>query len=336
MNRKQYLVDLPVQSLFMNRYVVIVALGALSYGMLSSFAKIAYGQGYSAAEVTFVQGFIGSLILWSASFVCKARNRKNKSDMPAIGRWKLLLAGACMGVAIYLYYLSVQYIMASLAIVLLMQMAWMSIFAEWIVLRKRPQLKQLLASSFIIFATFLAGGFTDFTAVDFSLLGITLALSSAVLYSFYILFTSALGKDMHVFEKSALMTTGSTIIIFLINCNTLYGSSHFDGTLFQWGVFLAIFGTVIPPLCFSIGMPKLGPGISAILLTLELPAAVLCAFLVLDEQISLIQLVGIILLFIALVYINLSSGSTHKNRLGSSEKDRIPTVASIPRSKPNM
>ncbi|TDQ76349.1 EamA family transporter [Sphingobacterium yanglingense] len=290
----------------MNKYVLIVALGALSYGMLSSFAKIAYGQGYSAAEVTFIQGFIGALILWSASFVRKARDRKKKSDMPAVGRWKLLLAGACMGVATYLYYLSVQYITASLAIVLLMQMAWMSIFAEWIVLRRRPHLKQLGAAAFILFSTFLAGGFTGVTARDFSLLGIALALSSAVLYSFYILFTSELGKDIHVFEKSALMTTGSTVIIFLINCNSLYHSVHIDSGLLQWGLFLAIFGTVIPPICFSVGMPKLGPGLSAILLTLELPAAVLCAFLVLNEQITMIQLLGIVLLFLALLYINLS------------------------------
>lgn len=296
----------------MNKYVLIVALGALSYGMLSSFAKIAYGQGYSAAEITFVQGLIGALVLWSASLVRQIRVRKQKGNViDGSAWWKLLLAGACMGIATYLYYLSVQYIMASLAIVLLMQMAWMSIFAEWLVLGKRPGIKQFLASSFIIFATFLAGGFSDFTTVDFSLLGIALALSSAVLYSFYILFTSELGKNIHVFEKSALMTTGSTIIIFLINIESLH-NIHVGGGLLQWGLFLAIFGTVIPPLCFSIGMPKLGPGLSAILLTLELPAAVLCAFIVLNEQISFTQLIGIALLFVALIYINMFSKGSKK------------------------
>lgn len=313
----------------MNRYVWIVALGALSYGMLSSFAKVAYGQGYSAAEVTFIQGVVGTIILWIASFVQRLRSGK-KDDLPkAAVRCKLLLAGACMGIATYLYYLSVQYITASLAIVLLMQMAWMSMFAEWMVLGRRPHLKQLGAAAFILFATFLAGGFTGFTTKDFSLLGITLALSSAVLYCFYILFTSELGKGMHFLEKGALMTTGSTLAIFLINCNSLYYSTHIDGGLFRWGLFLAIFGTVIPPICFSIGMPKLGPGLSAILLTLELPAAILCAFFVLNEQISFTQLIGIALLFVALIYINLSSDSTHKNRLDSSGSHRIPSVTSI-------
>lgn len=42
----------------MNRYIVIVALGAISYGTLSSFAKIAYGQGYNAGEITFAQAFL--------------------------------------------------------------------------------------------------------------------------------------------------------------------------------------------------------------------------------------------------------------------------------------
>ncbi|ERJ60857.1 EamA family transporter [Sphingobacterium paucimobilis] len=290
----------------MNRYVWIVGLGALSYGMLSSFAKVAYGQGYSAAEVTFIQGLIGSVVLWSAVLIRGIYRRKKTTVHSASVRFKLLLSGACMGIATYLYYLSVQYITASLAIVLLMQMAWMSVFAEWIVLGIRPPAKKLVACACIIFSTFLAGGFTGLTALDYSLLGIILALTSAVLYTFYILLTSELGKAMHVFEKGALMTTGSTVIIFLINCTSIWNSSHMDSGLFQWGLFLALFGTVIPPLCFSIGMPKLGPGLSSILLTLELPAAVLCAFFVLNEQISFIQLLGIVLLFMAIVYINLS------------------------------
>ncbi|MFD2553526.1 EamA family transporter [Sphingobacterium tabacisoli] len=310
----------------MNKYVLIVALGALSYGMLSSFAKIAYGQGYSAAEVTFIQGFIGAVILWAASFGRWWRDGRKRPAPQQAGRWKLLLAGACMGVATYLYYLSVQYITASLAIVLLMQMAWMSMFAEWLVLGRRPHLKQLGAAAFILFATFLAGGFTGFTTKDFSLLGIALALSSAVLYCFYILFTSELGKGMHFLEKSALMTTGSTLAIFLMNCNSLYHSTHIDGGLFQWGLFLAIFGTVIPPICFSVGMPKLGPGLSAILLTLELPAAILCAFLVLQEQISLLQLLGIILLFAGLIYINLFLKVTEKEDANKSEIEITPLV----------
>lgn len=72
------LILLNVQNIFlelkMNKYIIIVALGALSFGMLSSFAKIAYGQGYSPAEITLTQALMGTLILWTLAFF---RNIKN-------------------------------------------------------------------------------------------------------------------------------------------------------------------------------------------------------------------------------------------------------------------
>lgn len=48
----------------MKKYILLVILGAASYGMLSSFAKLAYKQGYTAAEITFIQATIGAIILW--------------------------------------------------------------------------------------------------------------------------------------------------------------------------------------------------------------------------------------------------------------------------------
>src|SRR6218665_119260 len=117
----------------MNKYIIIVALGALSFGMLSSFAKIAYGEGYSPAEITLTQALVGTLILWSIALFKKFKNG-NKLVLD----WKLLLAGTTMGSSAYTYYLSVAYIPASLAIVLLMQITWLSILVEWIVFKKKP------------------------------------------------------------------------------------------------------------------------------------------------------------------------------------------------------
>ena len=292
----------------MTKYIIVVALGALSYGMLSSFAKIAYGQGYNAGEITFAQATIGALILW---MVVAFRSIKNKS-FNLIGNWKLLLAGTSMGISAYTYYLSVEYISASLAIVLLMQMTWMSILAEWIFFRKKPSKIELTASAFIIIGTVLAGNLINTKDFNFSIIGITLGVSSAFLYTLYVLFTSKLGNDVPMFEKSALMTTGSAIIILLINFKSITTSTHIDLGLLQWGAFLAIFGTVIPPICFTTGMPKIGASLSSILLTLELPTAIFCAHIILNETVSLAQIIGICIMLGAIVYLNLLKAKRKK------------------------
>lgn len=291
----------------MNKYIIIVALGALSFGMLSSFAKIAYGEGYSPAEITLTQALVGTLILWSIALFKKLKNG-NKLVLD----WKLLLAGTTMGSSAYTYYLSVAYIPASLAIVLLMQITWLSILVEWIVFKKKPSTVEIGSSLFIILGTVLAGNLLELNNANISFKGILLSLLSAILYTLYIVFTSKIGKETPMFEKSALMTSGSAMIIFLINCEAITSSTHLDFGLLQWGTFLAVFGTVIPPICFTVGMPKIGAGLSSVLLTLELPAAVFCAHIILGEKVTLLQLLGIAIMLGAIIYLNISKAKKEK------------------------
>ena len=292
----------------MYKHIIIVALGALSYGMLSSFAKIAYSEGYTAGEITFTQAFLGALILWSVVLFRAAKNRSYK----LAGNWKLLLAGTSMGISAYTYYLSVEYIPASLAIVLLMQMTWLSILAEWVFFKKKPSSIELVSAALIIAGTVQAGNLINLQDFDFPLIGVLLGFTSALLYTLYVLFTSKLGNDVPMFEKSALMTTGSAIMILLINLKFITTSTHIDMGLLQWGAFLAIFGTVIPPICFTYGMPKIGPGLSAILLTLELPAAIFCAHLILNEQVTTTQVIGVGIMLAAIIYLNIAKTKREK------------------------
>lgn len=291
----------------MNKYIIIVASGALSFGMLSSFAKIAYGEGYTPAEITLTQALAGTIILWSIVIF-----RKLKNGHKLALNWKLLLAGTTMGSSAYTYYLSVAYIPASLAIVLLMQITWLSILVDWIFFKKKPSTIEVGSALFIILGTVLAGNLLDLSNANISFTGVALSLLSALLYTLYIVFTSKIGKETPMFEKSALMTSGSAMIIFLINCEAITTSTHLDFGLLQWGTFLAIFGTVIPPICFTVGMPKIGAGLSSVLLTLELPAAVFCAHIILGEKVTFLQIIGIAIMLGSIVYLNISKAKKEK------------------------
>jgi len=58
---------------------------------------------------------------------------------------------SAIGLTNYLYYQSVSYISASLAIVILMQFTWFSLFLEWIIFAKKPSRLELLTVFFIPF-----------------------------------------------------------------------------------------------------------------------------------------------------------------------------------------
>ena len=286
----------------MFRYSIIVAVGALSFGMLSSFAKLSYAQGYTAGEITFVQALLGAGILWIIVLCNKLRDTEYRIK----ANWKFLAVGACMGISAYTYYLSLAYIPASLAIVLLMQMTWMSIVAEALFFGKKPDRVAIVTAVLIVLGTIFAANLVNIRDLHFSVIGITLGLVSAILYTLFVMLTSNVDKDIPSFEKGAMMTTGSAFVIGLINFKSLVLSNHIDFGLFKWGSVLALFGTVVPPICFNAGMPKIGPSLSSILLTLELPAAVFCAHIMLKEDISVTQIFGISVILLSIAYLNLN------------------------------
>ena len=79
----------------------------------------------------------------------------------------------------------------------------------------------------------------------------------------------------------------------------------FMNGLYKWGIMLSLLGMVIPPFCFSFGIPRIGISIGAILSAAELPVATLCSALILNEPVDPIRWTGVILILLAIVATNL-------------------------------
>ena len=93
----------------------MVLLGGTMYGTMSSFVKLSYSEGFNAAEIAFWQAFIAAFLL----AVCALFTRKSISGKLTLKEFlPLLLTGCSIGLTNFLYYESVSYIPASLAIVI--------------------------------------------------------------------------------------------------------------------------------------------------------------------------------------------------------------------------
>ena len=91
------------------------------------------------------------------------------------------------------------------------------------------------------------------------------------------------------------MTTASLVFIMLLQYPAILTES-FSAPLIGWGMLLGFLGTAFPFFCFNYGIPKIGSGLAALLGSMELPAAVLAAFVLLDEPLTLEQGAGIALI----------------------------------------
>lgn len=276
------------------RGAVAVFLGAASFGVLSTIVKESYSLGYSLGEVAGVQGLIGAVVLWILVLTLGLCRSKPAGARAKRGEWwKMIVVGTSSGLVSLTYYQCVKLLPASIAIILLMQYLWISVLLEFLIFGKRPNRIQMLSVVFVLTGTLFASGLFSSEVQALNLAGALYGFAAAASYAVFLFINGRIGNDLHPARKSALMITGSCILIFCIFPPAfIFDGSLASGLLFP-GLLLALFGTVIPPLFFAYGMPKVGVTGGAILSSAELPVAVLMSYIALQEYVSALQWLGV-------------------------------------------
>lgn len=288
----------------------MVLLGGALYGTMSSFVKRSYADGFTAAELSFWQAFVAALILGVCTWASTGHGgRLRRGDI-----LPLLLTGSAIGLTNFLYYKSVQFIPASLAIILLMQFTWFSMLIEWLFLRRRPTRTELVAVSVILVGTVMASGIMSHGILSFNPIGVGLALLSSLTYAAYIVANGQCGRSVRWEAKSMAIMLGSSMTILAINGPRIVGGEYLCGEFALWILLLAVAGTTIPTALFAAGIPKIGAPLSSILMTVELPVAVLCAWLILGEQLSAAQITGVVILLGAIAVMNYTKQTSTQSK----------------------
>ncbi|WP_151734222.1 EamA family transporter ['Paenibacillus yunnanensis' Narsing Rao et al. 2020] len=297
------------------KYLISVLVGAMSYGILSTIVVLAYGEGYKLGEVVGTQLLTGCILAWLLALYTKFRASRKQSGrdrnsaaagpLPARLTWKqrllLMLAGAPTVVTGLLYYQSLRYIPASLAIILLFQFTWISVLIQAVSKRQRPDKVTLLTLLLLFGGTLLAAGILNQESAEFNMTGLVLGLLSAVSYSMFIIFSGKAVPSAHPAFRSAWMVTGGLVLLCILFPPYFLFNGLLWGQLLLYGFLLGFFGAFIPPVLFAIGVPHIGGAMAGILGAAELPVAVLLSSIVLHEQVSGLQWTGVVLVLLGVV-----------------------------------
>ena len=281
-----------------------MGLGATSYGMLATFVKIAYGEGFTTPEVTTAQFVYGLLALLLINVFQKAKKGKEvvKASKKNIGQ--LMLAGTSLGMTSIFYYLAIKYIPVSIAIILLMQTVWMGVLFEMILEKKIPSTQKIISVIIVLIGTALATNLIQ-SKIELDWHGIVLGLFSAVSFTTTMFTANRVATHVSSPQRSLYMLLGGAVIIFGFGIATQTTPFNFD-IFMKWGIVLALFGTVIPPLLFNAGFPLTGIGLGSIVSALELPVSVMMAYFLLNENVNAIQWFGIVLIILAIIIMNVN------------------------------
>lgn len=304
--------------------VLFVGLGASFYGMLATFVRLAYNNGFTTAEVTTAQFTLGIIGLFLLATLQKSRGGKNQSKATKKDVFQLLITGTSFGGTSLFYYLSVQYIDVSIAIVMLMQSIWLSVVLESLLLKQKPTKQKIFATLLVLIGTIFATN-SIHSDITLDIRGVFWGFLAACSYTVTMFTSNRIATHLPPIKKSLIMLLGGSVLIFSFLIFSQIGPYYFDffkniyfsftdsqegikafdfSIFYTYGLFLAVFGTILPPIFLNKGFPLAGLGLGSIVSSIELPVSVTMAYALLGEQIFLVQWLGIALILVAIVLMN--------------------------------
>ena len=114
-------------------YPLLVLLGGCCYGILATIVKLAYDAGYSFDEVVVSQYFSGWVLLGIFCVLLAVFRRPDLASLryrPGRRILVLLITGVVTCSVCLLYYLSLETLPASIAVVLLFQFTWIGVILD--------------------------------------------------------------------------------------------------------------------------------------------------------------------------------------------------------------
>ncbi|WP_233861391.1 EamA family transporter [Tenacibaculum piscium] len=292
--------------------IIFVSIGAASYGILATIIKLANNNNFGTAGLTFLQYLFGVLVLSIATFLINTKSKKtisttNTANQTAIStskypRLKLMLFGTSLGLTSSFYYLSIQYVPVSVGIILLMQTVWMGILLEFFIDRKLVSKAKIIGCIMVLLGTLFASKVFE-SDFNFNIIGFIYGLLAAIFYTASMYASNKISLELPSLTRSKYLVYGGFLAI-LIFWNFQIIEEINSVEILKWGMVLGLFGTVLPPILFSKGVPTIGNGLTSIIAALEIPISVLSAFLILNEQIGFLQGIGIFIILITILLIN--------------------------------
>ncbi|NEU30548.1 DMT family transporter [bacterium LRH843] len=276
-------------------YPLLIIIAASSFGVVSTIIKLAMGSGFSASEAVTSQFFIGFCIALFIFFLT------NKTKISFKGVNMLIFAGILTGLTNIVYGSSLNYLPASLAVVLLFQFTWIGMLISCITKRQLPTRIEFISLILLVLGTVLAAGLMDVDLTKIPFQGWILGLAAALCYSLFLFVNGRATASMNTSSRLVFVSFFAFMMTAAFQSpEIIWNGILFNEGLWIYGLALGLFGMIIPVLLFTIAVPKVGLGKTSILSAIELPIAVMVSVILLSETVTTIQILGIVIILLGI------------------------------------
>lgn len=274
------------------RYSAVVFTGGACYGILASVVKIAYGAGFAFQQVVCSQALFAFLV-FAAIAAFDAATGRTRARLSTRQRAKLAAMGLVTAGTTTFYYLSLEFVPASVAITLLFQFTWMGLVFEAVTTRTAPAPRAIAAAAIIFTGTLFASGLLG--GADAGALhpvGVVCGLAAAFCCASFMYLSGHVEPALPVAQRGLWACCGYLLVGFAL-CPNYLVSGVLEQGIWHFGLILGPLGFAFPMILFGIGCKHLPAGLSTIMASSELPISVACSIAILGEAVAPLQLAGV-------------------------------------------
>ena len=276
-------------------YPLLVVIASSSYGVLSSIVKLAIKDGYSASQAVTSQYFIGFLIALLLYIII--RHKRPRFG----GGWTLILAGFFTALTGIVYGKTVEYMPASLAVVMLFQLTWIGMLFDCVAAHRLPKRIEIISLIFLFTGTIFAAGILNVDLSGIPWQGWAFGMASATSFASFVMANQKSVEGMDTTTRLLFTSFFAAIVVLFFQSPEIVANGQlFTSSLLLYGLVLGLFGIIIPIYLFSIAVPKVGTAMTSILSAMELPVAMTASVVLVGEHITFIQLIGIFIILIGM------------------------------------
>lgn len=280
---------------------LLIATAATCWGLTGVFTRQLYAAGLSYFEIAAVRAAIAAVCL--LVFLLLTNRKSLKFRIKDI--WLFLLMGVFGGAMMStLYFYTIEMITLSAASILLYTAPYMVMAMSAFVFKEKIT-PQKLAALFVAFTgCLMTVGFIDSSGL--SKIGIAAGIMSAFLYALNTILAKLALRTYSPFVISTYaFTIASFILIPLCDFGRVITLAFGDVIILKNILLLGFFIAVLPAICYYKGLEKTEPSRASIISFVEPLSAAAAGFVVFEEILSPVKILGMVLILVSLVILNL-------------------------------
>ncbi len=288
---------------------ILIVIAGLFWGSMGLFVRHLNSLGFTSIQVACLRLVTAGILFALILLIKDPKGFKiSPKDIPlflALGLVSILFFTCCYFTAIRLM------TMSTAAILLYTSPIWVMILAVFF-LKEKINTKKIIALILAFAGCVLVSGFGG----KVTPVGILVGLGSGLGYGLYSIFGSFALKKYSPLTVTCytflIAGAGSVFVSNPADLITKISSNSNKPALFGFVLLTSVITAVIPFLLYTLGLNRTTAGRAAVLATVEPAAATLFGFFVMKETIGPVAVLGILLVFAAIMILSIRNKETVK------------------------